>query len=307
MEKKRYHILIGSVLFAILAWISINLNEEFSVTKTLPVVIENLKEGKALKQHVPKVVNAHFRGRGWALAGFYLKPQINYHIDVSSIGAKDFIITSKNLFEHVHLPIALQPISVEPDTIILAIDNYLEKKVPVIPRLVLEYRDGYGQVGAVEVSPESISIGGSENVLKDILAFHTIYRKYDNITTTINENIPLEDPASYAIKIVPKSVHLNVNVQPFAEKSFIGIPIIVEAVPTNKEVIFIPPKMDIIVRAGIEQLAQLKEEDFRLHINYHNLIQNSSKTFVPILTAPLEVRIVNKKPERFQFIIRKKL
>ncbi|MDI6767672.1 MAG: hypothetical protein QME52_12695 [Bacteroidota bacterium] len=307
MENKRYHILIGSVLFAILTWISINLSEEFSVAKTLPVVIENLKEGKALKHSIPKFVNAHFRGRGWALAGLYLSPQINYYIDVSSIGSKDFLITSKNLLEHVNLPTALRPIAVEPDTIILAIDNYWEKKVPVIPRIVLGYREGYGQVGPMEVTPESISIGGSENVLKDILAFHTIYRKYDNLTTPIDDNIPLEDPASHSIELVPRSVRLHVNVQPFAEKTFLGIPIIVETAPTNREVIFIPPKMDIIVRGGIEQLAKLKEEDFRLHINYQNLIQDSSKTFVPVLTAPSEIRIVSKKPERFQFIIRKKL
>jgi hypothetical protein len=65
--------------------------------------------------------------------------------------------------------------------------------------------------------------------------------------------------------------------------------------------------MDIIVRGGIEQLAKLQENDFLLSMNYELLPQDSVALVTPILTSSPDVKIVNKKPEQFQFIIRKKL
>jgi hypothetical protein len=81
----------------------------------------------------------------------------------------------------------------------------------------------------------------------------------------------------------------------------------VTGVPLSREVVFIPPKMDIIVRGGIEQLAKLRESDFQLSMNYELLPQDSVAFVTPILTSPPDIKVVNKKPEQFQFIIRKKL
>jgi hypothetical protein len=122
MEPKRYYIIIASLIFALLAWFSVNLREEYTIVKVLPVTIENLKAGTALKYPVPKNVAVRFRGKGLALAGLYLVPQVQYYINVSSVSHEDFYLTKANLLEHVTLPAALQSIDVNPDTIILALD-----------------------------------------------------------------------------------------------------------------------------------------------------------------------------------------
>lgn len=307
MEQRRYHIVIGSILFAVLAWVSVNLRDEYTITKHFPVVLENLKDGKALKYPIPKIVNVRFRGNGWSLAGLYLSPQITYSIDLSTVGSEDFIIMGRDLLEHVRLPVALQPLDVKPDSIVLALDNYSEKRVPITANIPTAFKDGYGQVGKSTIVPDSVMIGGASNLIEHINSWPTIFSKFDDLHSSLSIEIPLEEPSSHSVNLFTHLIRYQLNVQPFAEKVFTGIPLTAISTPPNREVIFIPPRIDIIVRGGIERLAKLTNEDFKASVSYQNLIQDSSEIIVPTLTVPAEIKIMNKNPERFSYIIRKKL
>jgi hypothetical protein len=123
----------------------------------------------------------------------------------------------------------------------------------------------------------------------------------------VDIELPLEDPPNYSVELFRMDVRLRINVQPFAEKTFPGIRIAATGVPQGKEVIFIPSRIDLIVRGGIEQLARVGVTDFQATVDYHNLVEDSAGTVVPGITAPPDVKVISKKPERFQFIIRKRL
>ncbi len=307
MDKKRFHIVIASVIFAALTWLSVNMRDEYVVVKQMPVVLENMKEGKVLKYPVPKTVAVRFRGNGWSLAGLYLAPDVKYFIDVSTIGSENFMITGKDLLEHIKLPVSLQPLDVKPDTLLLALDDYREKRVPVVPRVVLEFRDGYGEVGPTRIAPESVVVGGSEYLLRPITGWPTVYRRFDELRSPLSVEIPLEESDSYSLDVAAQAVRLDADVQPFAEKPLSGIPIEAIGTPPNREVIFIPPRMDMIVRGGIDQLKNIRPSDFQATVSYEALAGDSAESVVPAINGPEEVKIVSRRPERFQFIIRKKL
>jgi YbbR domain-containing protein len=307
VENKRYHIIIASIVFAAMTWISVNLRYDYTVVRHIPVVLENMKDGKALRYPVPKYVTARFKGSGWLITGLDLTPGLKYFIDLSSIGPGNFVVTGRDLPEHVRLPFAVQLVDVKPDTLLLALDDYIEKKVPLIPRLVLEFHEGYGQVGATRIIPESTVIGGAREHIEQISAWHTEFRRFTDVRSNIEMDVPVEEPANFSLTTFETNVRLEVGVQPFAEKVFSGIPIEVNSPPSNREVIFIPPKMDIVVRGGIDQLSRLSNADFDATVNYETLLQNEPEYVIPSVTAPGEVKVVSRKPDRFKFIIRKKL
>jgi hypothetical protein len=307
MEKRAYYSIIGAVIFAGLVWFSVNMRDEYTVVRLMPVVLENLKDGKALKYPIPRTVSVRFHGNGWSLAGLFLSPDVKYYIDLSSVGTDDFIITARDLLEHIKLPVALQPLDVKPDSIVLALDDYREVRVAVVPRVVLNFHDGYGQVGPLRIAPESIVIGGSRRLVQQTGDWPTLYRKYDDLRSPIDENLPLEQQPYYSLDVPSNPIRVQVNVQPFAEKTMAGIPLTATGTPANREVIFIPPKIDIIVRGGIDRLAKLTQDDFQANVAYRTLIQDSVETIVPELVTPSELKVIVRTPEQFQFIIRKKL
>ncbi len=307
MERKRYHIVIASIIFAILVWISINMAEEYTLVKHVPVVVENLKEGKALKFAVPKTIVVSFKGRGWQLAAIYFSSDVRYYIDMLSLSIEEYMVTKRDFFEHVKLPMAVQPVDVKPETLVLALADYKEKRVPLVPQVILSYREGYGQVGPLHIFPDSVLVGGAANLIETISRWQTVYRKYDNQHNPVNEELGVEEPTDFSLNVVPSTVHLQVDVQPFAEKTFSGIPLTATLLPPNREVIFIPPKIDLIVRGGIDQLARLSASDFQASIAYEALVQDTTGIITPLVSAPSEVSVIRRTPERFQFIIRKKL
>ncbi len=307
MENKRYHIVIASIIFAILTWISVNMRYDYTVVEQMPVILENLKDGKALRFPVPKYVTVRFRGNGWLIAGLYLSPGLKYFIDVSSIGPERFMITGRDLAEHVKLPFAVQLVDIEPETLHLALDDYFEKRVPVTSRIVVDFHEGYGQVGSLRWAPESVAVGGAKEHIEGLREWPTIYAKFGDLRSSIDADIPLEEPSNFSVTSLEKSVHLQVNVQPYAEKIFSGIPVTVATPPLNREVIFIPPRMDLVVRGGIDQLAKLTNADFDAVVPYESLLRDSPEYVIPSVIAPAEVKIVGRKPENFKFIIRKRL
>jgi len=307
MNERRYHIIIASIIFAVVGWISINMADEYTIVRHIPVVLENMRQGHALRHPVPKTIDVWFRGHGWQLATLYASPDVRYFIDLSSVGTENFVVTRRDLLEHIKLPVSLQPIDVKPDTLILALDEYREKRLPVIPHIVLDFHDGYGQVGAVKIHPDSVTIGGSLHLLENVAGWPTIYRKLNDLRASVDEEVSLEEPATYSLQPFTRSVRVQVGIQPFAEKVFTSIPVSVTGTLTNREVIVIPPKMDLIVRGGIEQLAKLTNADFKAAIEFTKLLRDSTDYVIPAISSPPDVKIVGRKPERFQFIIRKRL
>jgi hypothetical protein len=307
MGNKRYHIILASILFAIITWLWVNMRRDYVVVQHLPIVVENLRAGKALRHPLPRYVTVRFSGSGWLLAGLYLAPGLSYFIDASTLTSTPFIITSKDLLEHVKLPFAVQAVDIKPDTLVLALDDYVEKRVPVIPNLVLDFHAGYGQVGPVEISPESVSIGGARETIDQLTRWSTMYEKFADLKSPVDAFVPLEDPADYSLTIPQEPVRVQVNVQPFAEKIFSGIPLAATMTPSNREVIFIPPRMDVVVRGGIDQLAKLTAQDFSATISYESLLQDSLEYIRPLLTSPPEVTVLRRTPDRFQYIVRKRL
>jgi YbbR domain-containing protein len=307
MEQKRYHIVITSVLFAILAWLTVTLREEYVMVRHVPIVIENMKEGKALKYEIPKTISMHFKSSGWMLAGLYLIPDLAYYIDMSTTGDDDFVLTRKDILEHIKIPFSLQPFDIKPESLNVGIDDYKERRVPIVPNLMIGLKDGYGQVGPVRITPDSITIGGSKEIIASITSWRSAYKKFEGLYAPVSMDLGLEDPGNYSVMLMPTEVKLAIDVQPFAEKTFSGIPLVAIAVPANREVIFIPPRFDIVVRGGIQQLAKLTPDDFRATVSYQYLIEDSAQVVVPQITVPQKTKIIGQTPVQFKFIIRKKL
>jgi len=307
MENKQFHIILASVIFAILMWFSINMGYEYTVAKRIPVVLENRREDRALKYPIPKSITVRFQGRGWQLAGLYFLPDILYVIDLSSLNVEQFVITARDFAEHVKIPFSLQPLDIKPDTMVLAFEESREKKVPVVPRIAVTTPDGYGMVGSVTTVPESVRISGTKSTLDAIPIWHTEHRRYDNQRTGVDAEVALEDPMNYAVDFSPRTVRFRFDIEPFAEKTFEGVSIFVLGAPLSREVVFLPPKINITVRGSIDELSALTADNFQAKIDYQTLIEDSTGTVVPSLSVPEGVRVVRRAPERFQFIIRKKL
>jgi hypothetical protein len=307
MRSKRLHIVVPSVLFAILMWISINLAEEYQVSMEIPLVVANVPEGMALNRPVPKSLIMKVRGSGWRLASFFFSGKPGCVLDVTELGARQTVMTKFNLLDHLFLTVGIHPVDVNLDTLVLSYENRVERKVRVRSNVYVECADGYGIVGSISVRPESISVSGAESVVRSLEYWRTQERIFSSVRTSFDREVPLEDSQVYSIQVMQKSVQVSATIQPLAEKVFSGVIVEVLSIPLNREIVFIPPRIDVVVRGGVDQLAAFGASDVRAFVDYATLIVDTTGFIQPRIEVPPEVRLLAKRPERLQYVIRRRL
>jgi hypothetical protein len=98
-----------------------------------------------------------------------------------------------------------------------------------------------------------------------------------------------------------------VDVERYAEKVFHGLAVNLQSVPANREVILVPPRIEVVIRAGMRQLSALRDADIRVAVDYTSIVADSTGTIEPVISAPQGVQVLQKRPERLTYIIRKPL
>ncbi len=148
------------------------------VTQKIPLVARNLQEQKTYKEEVPRDILITIKGSGrsfiWLALFENFYDDYKAIIDLSSIADQ----YNFNLNEYyrdnptkIVLPASLGLQFVEvvsPKNIIINLDQYLVKKVPIQSQVFISTESGYIQVGNENFVPDSINIGGPQEVVNDI-------------------------------------------------------------------------------------------------------------------------------------------
>lgn len=291
-------------MFSFLLWFSISMSEKYPYQVTAPLVIHSVPEGKALSSPLPREVRLRFYDTGWRLAKLAWNPGMEWVIDLANAPSRP--LTVGDIAEQLSQKLGVQPVSMVPESLHIALDAIITKRVPVLPAFDAEYRGGYGPVGKPVVAPETVAVTGAEKIVKFIQEWPTIHQRFRDVRQPISVNIPLADTIQ-SLVFNPRNVRLRVDVQAIAEKIFTGIPIELVSLPKNREVILSATTLDIVLRGGIEQLAAIRHSSLRAYIDYRTILEDTSGVLQPEIPLDADVQIVKRTPERVQYVLRKKL
>ena len=307
MQRRTIYIVIVSTVFGVLAWVSVTMREDYETTVASPLVLRDIPPGLAVQTPLPRTVQLRFRGEGWRLAGFLFAHTPSVVFSAVSLPAGHRPLTFNDFADHVSLPPGVRLRDVKPDSLRIEFGPAVRKRVPVVLDCLAGFREGYGQVGATSVAPDSVTLTGAESVLHSIDAWKTERRVFENVRGPVDAEIPLASAAPYEIGFSVPAVRIAISVEPFAERTITGLPVQVTATPPSREVILIPPRIEIVVRAGIRQLSSLSAGDFRVTTVYANIAADSTGAVDTDVSCPAGVQLVTKRPEHLQYIVRKRL
>jgi hypothetical protein len=322
MKEHTYHILAASALFGVLVWLSISLRETYVVTISAPVEIRDVPEGWAVRTPLPRSVDLTCRGEGWRLLFLRMGPALNLSLSYfdlktpagaetgrgdSAEGKSVTVVSLDNLARTRFTRPGIDLVDISPNAFSLALDRYEAKRVPVILNLRLLYREGYGPDGTALLTPDSVTVGGAAAIVREIRSWPTVSDSLTNIRMPLDVETPLASAGNYDLVLSPQAIHVSVAVQPFAEKTIPAVVVEIPDYPRDREVILIPPKIDIIARAGIRRLSTLVPGDFRVSVEYRRILADSTGTIEALVIGPPDIQVVSRRPERLQYIVRKKL
>lgn len=303
--KRNIIIITISFIFALALWLYISLSDNYVVNLSIPINLK-LSQKQALASEIPNTIDVTLRGKGWDLLTVILGHKPVYNLDLSNYKKNVKISPISDLKSIIGIPEQITVLNIYPDTLDIVFDNITEKYLKVKNNLNVIPKESYVIVGNPRIEPDSVKVYGASSVIMKLKSIPTVSLTIENVSQKFSKVVNLKDTLTNLIQIEPKTVTIFYNIELLAEKKLEGVDVVVKNLPLNKEVVIIPPKIDLIFRGGVNHLSRLRESDVSVSIDFNVLEKDSTGFITPDIRIPIDYDLIKYEPNQFQYIIKNK-
>ena len=287
--------LLYSFVIAFIFWFFIKSEDTYSVTTKIPLVARNLQEQKTYKEEVPESIIVTLKGSGRAFIWlrFFDSFYEDYKavLDLSRIADEyNFELDQyyKNNPEKIVLPPSLDLEFVEvisPRSIKINLDQYLVKKVPIRSQVIISTEPGYVQVGNQAFIPDSISIGGPQEIVDTIGFVNTEKDTMEGLVASIEGELSIINP-NKLVNFDPKKVQGYIDIQPISQKIVTDIPVKLINKPSDIKIFVNPATVSLTIIGGLNEIAGITSNDIEVMINFEKSWKDDKQFYSPVIKIP---------------------
>ncbi|MFA7360582.1 MAG: CdaR family protein [Candidatus Kapaibacterium sp.] len=303
--RKNIFILVNTFIFSVLLWVYVNLNLTYSYEVNIPLSVRSAKS-QGVSNDIPASVDVILKGKGWSLLKILTTENLEYYLDLTQFKKDTKVDLMQNTNEALKLPFDVYVQNVSPGIIEVMFDNMITKMVRVKNNTSVQTRDEFTVIGNVMLRPDSVKLTGASSSLSKIKFVQTEYLVFKDVSTNISRDVKLIDTLGSQIKIEPTEINVSYKVELSAEKTFEDIDVNVYGIPSDKDVLIIPPKISITLRGGVEELSKLTAKDLNIGINYHQIESDEQGEVEPTIELSDIFTLIKVQPQRFKYIIKNK-
>src|SRR5690606_26264363 len=264
--KKNLHIIIISLLFSFVLWVSISLSNDYYATFDIPVKLVDFAEGYTTGTEIPKTISVKLKGKGWKLIAVNLSSENEYIVPAGNESGRKFVNLFNFLIENQWLSSDVEVIDISPDTLSFFVEKIASKKVAIVPDLDLKFKPGYGLATKINISPDSTIVYGPASIINTMYSVPTEKIELENIDEKINDVVQVKELQGMSYS--NSSVSITIDVQKIVDKEVPDIPVEVLDVPADREVVLLPNKISVGIRGGIDILGKVDSKMLRTYTHY---------------------------------------
>ena len=298
----KLNIFIASLIFSIILWGSISLSDEYYATIKVTPKLINFPKGYTSGTELPDKISIRVKGKGWRLVSVNLSSDTEYLISVGSDSGRQMINVYNNLSNNRWIKSDLELIDITPDTISVLVEKIISKKVPVIAKLDINFREGFGLALPISQNIDSVVVSGPRSKIKNLKEIDTEELKLSGIDNKVSTELNL--PKLNGFKYNTDKIEVNLDVQKIVEKQFDDIEVEVLDVPPDREVVLLPNKISCSVRGGIQVLGKLTSDQFKSFVFYNTVVKDTVGSITPTVEIPANTKFLYIKPDRLRYIIK---
>ncbi len=303
MRRKKREIvfqIVLSIVLSIFFWLSIVLSQDYTHLFFFPIKYTNYPSKEILVTTLPKNLELTLSGKGFDL----LKPILwnaNDTIQVDLTDAlKNGFIKTENKLNIDKYSKELTVLNIFPDSIFLKFEKEYEKRVPIYPNLNYALKEGYQFVNPPVFFPDSATIKGTENDLKNIYFWDTQPITLDLVGKG-NIEIPLKIEEN--IGVIPNSIMMKYNIQKFVQ-GIVVVPIQVENIPLSKTIRLYPNTLSIRYVTPINYYTKIQNSHIRAYIDYNKIDHRFSYVVPEIKADTTYIKAFYASPKGIKYIVR---
>lgn len=300
--RRRTLAILMSVVVAFVLWFTFSMRESYSVVIEMPIVVENVPEGRALGSSPPAEARVTVQGEGWELLKIRRSPPA---LAVRSTDETINVLSSAS--ESSRLPPGVVVQSVVPTTLTLDLEPRITRTLPVRLTYDVEAAELYDFTGEPTVVPDTVRVSGARSIINGLQAWPTAPLERSDVTRGFVADLALSDTLAGLVDTEVDRVRVTVSVGLFTEATR-ELEVRTEGAPPGADPIrLIPSRVSATYRVPVDQYERsLGTPDFYAFVPYAAAINDTTGTLQPVLHLPedLVIRDARFEPRRLQYRIR---
>ena len=303
--KDRFKFFFLFILLSFIFWFSTKLSNTYQIEQSFSIHWNNIPKGIVLN-HDSSELGLSITASGIEILWYRLfKNKINLVINKNIFIGKEAHVSIDNerfniqqqLFDNTILNQITTPV------IKIAYARLGVRKVKITSEPILKFRAGYLSDSPLTISPDSLLVRGSQDVLDTLTIVKTVSFIMENVFESFQKVIALEDLTNLQFDI--KEVNIKQEVSRYSEKQFI-LPIEIINIPKSVKVKLFPPTGTLKATMPLTLLNGFNARDFMLVVDYELILKNEL-THLPIrlVKQPSQVKKVIWEPKTVNYLIRK--
>ncbi|MBN1893188.1 YbbR-like domain-containing protein [bacterium] len=292
-----------SLFCAAFLWCYVVIEDSYEYVVSIPVRTVRQAEGWIFSEPLPKSIPVRFQGPGKMLFSLLLREK-HLEIDLDNRTDEFMISLSLDMLRGIPHHSDLVPMRiVGPDQIRIHLDQFMEKKIPVIPSLTIIPVDGFIQVGPINLDPDSVSVSGPRTLIRNLHSISTQSKLLKNVLKKVEGKIELDAAGMPRISFSSDQVRYDADIQRLHEQWLQDIPVRVIHAPADARVQAIPSTLSLKIQGGVELIRRLKKDEVWAVIDFRNRHRYSDEGIPASITVPEGITFTEVKPKFFGLLI----
>lgn len=301
--NKKINIIIVSFIFSIILWVSISLSNEYFTSINVNLKVIDLPYGYTTATKLPNNIILKIKAKGWKLAAESLGDGSDFFVSAKYDSGKINLNLYNSLSENRWLANDIEVININPDTLSFRVERIASKKIKISPNVNLTFKQGYGLAEPAYIYPESTIVYGPWSVIRNLSSVTLEYSTYIKSDSRIQEKLSLVPLPG--VSYDDNSAVLYLNIQKIINMDFNELPVKIYGIPAGRDIVILPNRVTVGVTGGIEFLGKITPDQFKVSVNYRNIVSDTLGSVIPDIQLPPNLSLLYIKPERLRYIIKK--
>ena len=310
-RSRDFKIFLLFLLLSVLMWSAEKLRQQYRVNIPFEIESVNVPESYVVPGREVDKVNVTIEGSGFSILLSSFRSN-TVTVPVSGLGRLQiggetwavFLPRRKHDFQEV-MPEGIRFVEVSTDTILIPLLKVRQKLLPVRVRQEVMLSPQHQMSSPVVVSPDSILVKGTNNVMDTLSCIYTEDLEPLLISDTTKFEARLVMPSNTLSN--DKVVSVTYNVEPYTEKNLsVGIRCI--NVPRNYEATLFPPAVRMTFRVGLSRFEEAEKVMFDVVADFKGIHPGDGKTQVKLSveSSPSFVSHIVSYPVAAEFLLQKR-
>ena len=306
VNSRKMKVFLLFLLCSFLAWAVSKLSESYESRANFEIIYVNTPDSLLSKGNANSI-SAKLKASGFQFLSYTISPK-TLQLDLQNVLEEegDYFLTASAVKSQMENQLPNRISLIELNEPIYWTDLYLvhSRTIPIEPKVQLQLAQNHLLEGGLQLMPDSVRVKGPKKDIEKIEDISTFELILNDVSSDFSRKLrlkPLDSLGNIVLDV--KEVNVSGKIVRFSEKKF-DVAIIPKNVPEGYRLRMFPDHIQLVCKAGITRLKDLKASDFETFVDYNSIVEDQY-LFVELAEEPEDVFSVRLLQNRIEFVLEK--